>query len=219
MLRRACRFCLLACLPSLLLFPTTASAAEFGLGLRAGTQGFGLEAAVSPIKLVAVRAGGYMYDYSDSFEEGGIDYDGDLQLESYGVLVDIFPTGGKFRLTGGLLSSQNKVEILATPTQDVEIGGTTYTPQEAGTLSGVVDFDSSAAPYVGIGYGNVARGGRVGFLFDLGLVKQGSGDVTLVSTSSAVSQADLDAEAAQIEADVEDYDIWPVISFGLAIRF
>jgi hypothetical protein len=60
---------------------------------------------------------------------------------------------------------------------------------------------------------------RVGFLFDLGVVSQGSGDVTLSSSTGIVDPADLEAEAARIEEDIEDYELWPVLSVGLAIRF
>jgi len=201
------------------LFATaTAGAADFGIGIRAGTQGFGLEGAAGFTERFAVRGGVYGYDLSRDFEEGGIDYDGELQLGGYGILVDFFPMRGKFRLSAGLFSNENEILIEATPTADIDIGGTTYTPAEAGFLSGTIGFDSTA-PYAGIGWGNFTKGGRVGFLFDFGVLAQGSGDVTLSSNSSLVDPADLALEIAEIEDDIDGFDLWPVISFGLAIRF
>lgn len=211
------------CLPLLLLLPcltipSSTPAAEVGIGLRAGTQGLGAELAFGLTSHVALRGGIYDGDASSDFEEGGIDYEGDLEVGGSGLLVDIFPMGGRFRLTGGWFSNDNQVEIVARPNQDVEIGGTVYTPAQAGTLSGLVDFDSGG-PYFGIGWGNVARGKRVGFLFDFGVLEQGSPRVHLESDSPFVAQGDLDQEEREIEQDIEDLEWWPVISFGLAIRF
>ena len=45
-----------------------------------------------------------------------------------------------------------------------------------GVLSGDIDFDDTV-PYIGIGRWNVARGKRVGFVVDLGFIKQGGGKV------------------------------------------
>ena len=202
----------------IVLIPATSRAAEFGLGLRAGTQGLGAEGAVSFTQWVSLRAGVHGGDLSYDFDEGGINYDGELQLGGYGVLVDFFPMRGTFRLTGGLFSNANEVEIRVRATEDIEIGGTLYSPAEAGTLSGTVDWNSTA-PYLGIGWGNVARGKRVGFLCDLGVLSQGSGEVTLVSDSPFVDPADLAREAAEIEDDIDGFKLWPVVSFGLAIRF
>lgn len=65
----------------------------------------------------------------------------------------------------------------------------------------------------------MAQGKRVGFLVDLGFIHQGSGKVSLRSSTGLVNQGDLDAEAASIEDDIEDIDFWAIIAFGLAIRF
>ena len=83
----------------------------------------------------------------------------------YGLLADFFPMKGTFRLTAGLLSNRNKVELDAVPTGDtIDIGGINPTRTRSGrnVLSGDIDFDSSV-PYFGIGWGNVARGKRVRF--------------------------------------------------------
>jgi hypothetical protein len=75
-----------------------------------------------------------------------------------------------------------------------------------------------SAPYLGIGWGNAAVGKRVGFLFDLGVLRQGSGDVTLFSNFVLVDPADIEQEIVELEDDIDDYELWPVISFGVAIR-
>lgn len=195
-----------------------AVAADVGLGLRAGTVGLGAEIAVGVSERLTVRGGLYTADVTDSFDEGGISYDGELSLGGAGVLLDLFPTGGAFHLTAGLFSNDNRIDLTATPTQPQEIGGTVYTPAEIGRLFGDVTFDDTVF-YAGLGWGNVARGKRTSFLFDLGVLAQGGGKVRLDATNPVISDADLQAEARQIEDDISSYDLWPVISLGLAIRF
>jgi hypothetical protein len=195
-----------------------ASAADAGIGLRAGTQGLGVELGLAFTPMFGLRAGGYTLDVHEDYEQDGIDYDGTLKLGGYGLLADFFPFKKTFHLTAGVFENRNAVELEAVPTGPIEIGGDIYLPAQVGTLEGDVTFDD-VVPYFGIGWGTFAASGRVGFLFDLGVIRQGSGEVTLTSSAGLVSQDDLDAEAQEIEDDIEDYDLWPVISFGLAIRF
>lgn len=194
-----------------------ARAADVGLGLRAGTQGIGVEGAVGLTKWFSLRGGIYDASLSDDTEEGGIVYDGTLEVGGVGLIADVFPTRGSFRLSAGLFSNDNGIELTATPVTPQQIGDSIYTPAQIGTLLGRVEFDDTA-PYLGIGWGSLARGKRVGFLFDLGVVLQGSGEVSLVATGGGVDPDDLADEAAEVEAEISDYDLWPVVSFGLAIR-
>lgn len=208
----------LVALVTLAALTSTTHAFELGLGLRVGTQGLGVEGAFGATEWLTVRAGLYGGSVSHDFEEGGIDYDGDLKVGGAGALADFFPLRGRFRLTAGLFSNANEIEIEARPTGPVTIGGTVYTPLQVGTLLGEVDFDATA-PYFGVGWGNVAQGRRLGFVFDLGVLRQGSGDVSLRATNGGVGDADLEQEAREIEDDIDGYDLWPVISAGVAIRF
>lgn len=204
-------FGLLAAVPS-------AWAADFGLGLRAGTQGFGGELGMGLGQHFALRAGYYKASVSGDYDDTDITYDGDLDVGGTGLIADFYPFKNGFHISAGYFSNDNAIGLEATPTGPQEIGDTTYTPAEIGTLTGDVAFDDTA-PYFGLGWGRLTGAKRLGFLVDLGFLKQGSGDVTLVSSTGLVAQDDLDAEVAEIEDDIKDYDFWPVLSFGLAIRF
>ena len=193
-------------------------AGKLGVGVRAGTQGAGAEFGIGVSDRFTLRAGYYTADLSEDYDDAGIVYDGDLQIGGSGVIADFHPFKGSFHVSAGVFSNENELTIIATPTMSEFIGGTLYTPAEIGTLSGEISFDSTA-PYFGIGWGRITGDKRLGFLFDLGILAQGSGDVVLTSSTGLIDAADLQAEIAEIEADIEDFDFWPVISFGLAIRF
>lgn len=193
-------------------------AGKLGLGLRAGTQGLGAELGIRVSDRFSLRAGYYTADVSDNYEETDITYDGDVQLGGAGLIADFHPFKGSFHVSAGLFSNDNEIGIGATPTTSQDIGGTTYTPMQIGTLDGRISFDSTAV-YAGLGWGRINGDKRLSFLFDLGILNQGSGDVDLSSSTGLISNADLQAEIAEIESDIEDYDFWPVISFGIGIRF
>jgi hypothetical protein len=55
------------------------------------------------------------------------------------------------------------------------------------------------------------------FAFDLGVVYQGSPRVTL--RADGVSQADLDKEARELQASLDDYKYYPVVAFTFSFQF
>ena len=99
-----------------------------------------------------------------------------------------------------------------------EIGGTTYTPQELGTLTGVLDAHDRA-PYVLIGFGRHTATGS-GLFLDLGLaftgdprVRLGAEGGTLSPDTNATLRNALDQEAADFEKDMKGYlKLWPILS-------
>lgn len=201
-----------------LLIAGAAGADGFGLGVKAGTLGLGVEGTFGVSPRVNVRAGINDYSLSRNETASGISYDGDLDLRSLALLLDWHPFAGTFRLTAGLMQNKNALKLTATPTSNQEIGGMTYTPAQIGTLSGDVTFKKSV-PYAGIGWGNAARHGRFGFNFELGAMFQGSPKVSLTASGGAVSQADLASEAQSAEADLDEFKIYPVIALGFSFRF
>jgi Na+/H+-translocating membrane pyrophosphatase len=64
---------------------------------------------------------------------------------------------------------------------------------------------------------------QVGITFEMGIVDQGPPKVSLDAYGPIASdpdfQADLAAEEAELRESVDDLDIYPYASFGVAIRF
>lgn len=189
-----------------------------GIGVKAGTLGFGVDVTGRITTWFSVRGSFNSADVSQSDEISDIEYDGDVALGAYGVLFDFHPFRNNFRLTAGFMRNRTGVDLTGQPTTDTDIGDNTYTPAEIGTLTGDVTFEQDV-PYFGIGYGSAAKGPhRVKFLFDLGVIDQGSGDVSLSSSTGLVPQSDLDKEIQEIEDDIKDYTLWPVLALGISFR-
>jgi hypothetical protein len=196
------------------------SAAQgIGIGARIGTLGLGGEAAIGLGDRLVLRGGvGLMpIEPSATFD----DIEVTLTLPTwYNAGIDVY-LNGAMRLGAGMLFKQDDPKLVGTFEGPQDIGGTTYTPQELGTLSGVID-SSDSAPYVLLGFGKHTAPG-IGLFLDVGVAFLGDPQVILSSSDGTFSndpsmQDALDREADDFEADMRTYlRFWPILSLGLRI--
>ena len=195
-----------------------AGATNLALTAKLGTLGLGVEGTFGLTEHFNARLGlnGFTYDRSETVSD--IEYDLDLELQSVSLLADWHPFGSAFRFTAGLMSNGN--ELTGSSTSDGLTIGDTFYPGIG--LDAKLDFDSTA-PYLGVGWGNALAAGKGwGFNVDLGIMFQGSGDVTLTPTgpgSSLVDPADIALEEQRFEDDIRDYKYYPVFSLGASYKF
>lgn len=217
----------------LLLLPAAARAQGFALGAKAGTLGFGAELTAGLHERLDFRLGVQGFDYSETREASDIEYDGDAEARFANAFLDWHPFGGGFRLTGGALYNDSEVrgQSLVPASGTYDIGGVPVPANLVGTLAGRIEFDP-IVPYAGLGWGNALQSQRsLSFSFDLGVAFIGAGDVTLTPQipagsplndpiARALLDIQLEREARDIEEDLEqDYDLYPVLSIGVAYRF
>lgn len=205
-----------------LMFAGAAAAQQTSLGVTAGTTGLGVELGYDFSDAVGLRANGNLLGFSHDVESDGIQYDGKLKLRSLGVLGDFYPFESGFRVTGGVYYNDNHVNITATPSGPVTIGGTTYTPAEVGALTGAAEYNT-LTPYAGLGYTSSRGEPGLAFVFDAGVMFQGRPDITLAGsgpiTATPSFQADLERERRQIRDDLKWTRFYPVVRLGVAYRF
>jgi hypothetical protein len=201
----------------------TARSGGIGVGVTAGTLGIGPEVNFRSDNF-GVRGSATFLGVSRSVESDGIDYDGKLKLRSFGVAADFYPGGGGFRISAGARISKNRVELFAAPgaSTSVEVGDVTYTGAQIGTLSGEIR-PNKLAPTLTLGYGGGKSRG-VYFSADAGAMFQGKPKVrNLVASgpiaSNASFQTQLAIEKAEIEDDIDNFKIYPILQLGLGYRF
>jgi len=196
-------------------------AAKNAVALQVGALGLGVEYSRSFGDRLAIRGAVYGSQVSFDGDQEDIEYESDLIWDSIAIGIDFHPGKGPFRLSGGYLQNDNRVEAVAAPTTPEEIGDTIYTPAQIGTLNGQVTVDDSSL-YGGLGW-DWSRNGGFGMSLDLGLVSQSSPVVDLRATGLAASnpgfQQDLAAEEALIQEDLEDADLVPYLTLGFVFRF
>lgn len=201
--------------------------ADFGVGLKAGTLGLGLEGRWSALPWLDVRLGVNTFDYDDNGSQAGVDYDATFALDTiYATGNFRFPLS-PFRLTAGVVSNGNEFRMVSQDTGGLplDIGNGTFSASDVGTLQSVTSF-SGTAPYLGVGY-DFEVFGKVGLNLDFGVLWQGEPDVTLEATGLATAPAavrdaltaELENERIELENEMSDFKAWPVVSLGFIYNF
>jgi hypothetical protein len=194
----------------------------WAIDAKAGTLGIGADVSRSIIpRVLNLRVGASFFSYSADLTEKGIDYSAKLKLGAVPIAVDVFPFKNWFRLGGGVVV--NFTEVKGTGNSSggtITIGDQQYPTQDIGEVNAKVKVNR-ASPYFGIGFNNpIKRSGRFGFFTDFGMLYHGTPSASLTTTRSVSGlQTEIDKEVQDINQDIRDYKLFPVIQFGLSIRF
>lgn len=206
-----------------------------GVGATVGTLGAGLTVTMPVLPVLNVRFWGtgigfdidVDLDDDDGVPDNELEFEGDLTLGAVGGMLDYHPFKNGARLSLGLLYALNKFDGDAIcDAVACEVGGQPAIITQGDRLTGDVDY-TGAAPYLGIGWGNaVDEDGRLSFSFDLGVMFTGSPDVSVRCSQvsggagpQALCDAQADQEENELEDEIGDIDVYPVLSIGLAYRF
>lgn len=190
---------------------------------RTGTLGLGGDVIVNVLTDVNLRLGVGWFDLDFDGEVQDIDYEFDLDLLTFPLLVDWYPFENKFHVSAGIVLNQTEASLDAMYNGTLDIGDETYSAEEIGVLSGDLSF-RDVAPYIGIGWGNAfGKARRWGFMTDLGVAFTGSPNIALSATGTLAGdpdfQADLAREERDLQDDLDDFKIYPVLSANLYFRF
>lgn len=200
---------------------------NWGLGGTVGTTGITTEAKAAVSSQVVLRGsiGTLPVSRDETFDD--VDYEADLNMTTYGGFVDFYPfQNNGFNITGGVYGGGKSVDLVGTPgpATTVDIGGTTYTGAQIGTLRGTIDY-ADAAPFVGLGYDGFMNHNKLwSFNARAGVMFVGKPEVNLDAEGGLVSnlpsvQAELQNEAANLQDEIDKYKYYPVVSVGVTRRF
>lgn len=154
--------------------------------------------------------------------ESGVNYDAEVGFNRAGLFADWFYFGG-LRFTGGLTFNNLKANFVAQGNgSNFTIGGQTFVSDPSDRLNISIKYPKTT-PYLGLGYGHQASTG-FGVTFDIGA---SFGTATVSETHSGlnlgnpalVSQANIDAELAQLRDGVAKIQYIPQVSLGVNYRF
>lgn len=194
---------------------------EWGVGLKAGTLGLGLEGRWSGLPYIDLRVGVNSYTYEDRSREANVLYDAELDLETFYLTANFHFPLSPFRITAGAFANGNEFNMVSAEPGDFNIGGDFYTGAEVGTLTSTTSFGSTA-PYLGLGF-DFELFGKAGLNFDVGVLWQGEPEVALAANGLLASDptflASLEAERLQLEDDMSDFKAYPVLSLSFVYNF
>jgi hypothetical protein len=195
---------------------------KFSIGLGAGTLGGSVSASYRATSAIGLRAIYNKGSYKRNYTERDINFDATAKLESFGGIIDIYPTGRAFRISGGILSNRNRVDGITTEDNVVIINGVRYPSALVGFVTAQATVNKTT-PYAGFGWASNAS--KVGLSFDVGAVYHGAPKLsvqahpTIPALVPASFYADLEAERARAEQDISKYKWHPVVQIGLTFNF
>jgi len=194
-----------------LLAAAAGAAQAGGVGIRAGTTGVGADLGWDIAPTLGGRVGISAMSVNTDVETSSVNYDAKVKLANLNLFLDWSPLG-PFRITGGFIANDNKVDLTGRPTSGAAAGA---------TLTGQVKPERDFAPYLGVGYGNVWTKG-INFYFDLGVMFQGTPQVTLNCQSAnpaqcAAAQPQIEAERQRVQDELNRFKYYPVANIGLTI--
>jgi hypothetical protein len=214
---------------AVLCLASTASHAA-AVAVRGGTFGYGADLDFGLTETINLRLGYNTFSLNRTVDDTDVTYDGKLKISSASAIFDWFAFHGGFHLSAGAVQQGPKIDITGVPSGSgtYELNGHTYTASEIGSIKGSIKVGDSAAPYVGIGWGNtVDAGNRFTFLFDIGAIHTGKVKTSLDVTCNASLppmtctqlQSDANAEKTDLDNKVTGYEWYPVVALGFAVRF
>ena len=202
--------------------PDTGPTGRVSVGASVSTLGIGPEAGFRPTDNLGLRLGANFFDFGFNKTIDSVPYHFDTHLRSGGAVIDFYPFETGLRLSAGLRINGNDADTHSTPTSDVTIGGTTYTPALVGTLSGTVKFNH-VAPYVGLGYSSALFDTGFELALEAGVLYQGRANVSLSASGPVAADPAFQANLATEEHNVANHlrllEWYPVVALTLGYRF
>ncbi len=216
--------------------------AGFGVGVKVGLLGAGVEVATPLSYHLNLRAGGNFMNFSDTLSSDGITYDATLRFRSAEASVDWFPWAGGFHISpGALVYNNNQISggahVAAGDT--FTLNSTTYTSSATNPVTGTGSVVmNKTAPKLTIGWGNLIprSGHHFSFPVEIGAAYIGDPKVSLNLAGTAcytdqgttycdnvatdpMIQANVTAEEQKLNKDAADARFFPILSLGFACRF
>ena len=207
-------------------------------GLTASTLGGGAEVATPLSRTLNLRVGASYVRYDVPFSTSGFKYDPGVKFSAMRSTIDWFPRQGGFHVSAGALYFNNTIAGSATVPQGqtFTLGDTTYTNSVDDPVHGRAElvYHRKTAPLVLLGFGNVLpRSGRhlsVPLEFGGAYLKKPDMNVDLAGTACTSQgcfnaatdptvQSNLTQELAQYRGYLHYFQVYPVMSMGLACRF
>lgn len=207
--------------------------ARVAIGLHAGSPGVGPDLTFRWTERTHVRLTGGSFSYDTEIETDDLTYDTEADLRTAFLLLDWYPGAGGLRVSVGGGWNGTEAEVSA---DAFDLVRPLYPSNPAirldyGRLEGTAQ-GQSFVPALLLGWGNPFRGGRWNVSFEVGAFYQGEPEVDLRFAPSdlffedgrvplEVVEAVLRAsgQEEELEAELDDYTVVPVVSLGISYRF
>ena len=185
-------------------------------GLHASTTGHGITLEKPLLYDFSVRVETNTMSVSQQVSFDGVPYTATNHYGNVAVIADYRPYAGRYRISGGLVFGNDRIDNVARPEfSAMRVGNGTYPVAGTGTVSGRVRFDRPSI-YAGVGTGTgLIRG--LALQLDGGVLIR-NGTASANATGPLASDPAFRADLERFRGEQRTRVIVPVISVGLVYR-
>lgn len=161
---------------------------------------------------------------SETESEDGIDYKAEADGGVHRLAINYHPFAGNFFFSAGYAVNNFQFDASGYGDGLVTVGNDPYTAQDL-NLTGTIAWDD--APVLSLGWGHSPESG-FGAFFEAGVMFTGTPKASLTASgkvngidvgSNPDFQKSLNDEEVELQEDVADANVLPVIQLGLTYRF
>jgi hypothetical protein len=211
---------------------------RIAIGTKSGTLGLGGQIATPLARWLTLRGGADFFSFGLTEGIDGATYGGQVALKSGLVCVDVFPFGHGLHISPGILIFKSAIgaSMNVPGGNSFSMGDSSYTsdPNDPVTGSGNIVFSRSIMPSLTLGFGNMItrkERGHWSVPFEVGAAYTGhyAMQINLAgsacsqgvcqSTSNASIQQSVTQEQNGLTEASKHYQLYPIISSGVAYRF
>lgn len=183
-------------------------------GIQGNGTGFGPGIAYSVSPSFTVHGIGNSASFNYDRASDGLDDDFGLDLLSGGGILDYHPMQNGFHISVGALYNGDETDLTSTA------AGFAMPGNASANLRGDLEFNSTIAPYLGVGYDTTFTSrNNWSFVMRAGVLYQGDPAVTATEPAGPAPATDLTNDVDLIEDDLSLFRFYPVISVGVTYRF
>ena len=143
-------------------------------------------------------------------------YTSTQRSQNIGLIGDFRPYGGRYRISGGLLFGNDRVDNVARDIGGVyRIGTGTYAASGAGRVTATMHYDRPAIS-LGVGTGTGLVPG-LALAFDVGAVVR-NGHASADASGPLAADPAFRADLARLQGELRPRVVQPVVSVGLVFR-
>lgn len=213
---------------------------RIAIGTKLGTLGWGGQIATPITRRFTLRGGADFFNFGYGLTSDGTNYYASLHMKSGTVQVDVYPfRRASFHVSPGIMIFKpNVAASMNIP------GGNTFTendtdyisdPNDPVTGTGALTFQRSVMPMLTLGFGNMItrrENRHWSAPFEIGLAYTGHAMLNVNLTGSACQaeqgcgsvndpsiQANVVQQTNKINEDMKRFQIYPIITSGVAYRF
>ena len=194
----------------------------WGLGLKAGLNGVGLEIVKGFGDRLNLRLGYTTLTIPYSLEPGIQGYNlnavANIKLGGASFLADYYLVKNGIHLTAGILQNSTRISFALSSLSDMPFGDLMIPAADVGTLDAELTLGMPVSPYLALGFGNtLSRKHRLSFNFELGALYHGGARLTL-DGQGVVGPLASDYNATTITNAIRQYSWLPALNFQLTYR-